>query len=311
MASPARESFLQRLEALSRALMEPAMRHVAPVAAPNDPGRLLRNGLAVTGFNLLEDFIKLRTKELLGHISATPLTFPQLPDKLRRAVTENAVEGLIYQTRLVRSSARASATSTQAGVAAASAAAETLIANSAADLASITGHPFTLSPLAFAQSGANVDSAEVANICKSLGVEGGWQAVEDLTTRLGATLPKPPASIFDDAMHLRHTAAHDATHDTPLNDLSTFVSQAMAIGCAFDMLTTRASYQLRTGDLSPLPITGNDPGFVSVDRHPALDYPARFSAAQVAAVATGDAVVTRSGGQIFAWYLTDLEAGRP
>lgn len=297
MPSPARQSFLDRLEAFARAVHEPSVRHTGPVSSPNDPARLLRNGLAVTGFNLLEDFVRLRTIELLNHVSRSALNFSQLPEKLQRAATENVVSALPLQIRLARQSGGYPAV-------------RSLIGATGEELASTRRHPYQLSPLSFAHGTSNVDPDQVAEICRGLGVAEGWPSIRDSTASIGISLPNP-ASSYRDASLRRHAAAHVAAHDTPQGDLKAYVPEALAIACAFDMLVSRAAFHLRTSDLAGLPVPSSSVGVTFVDDEPQLTHGARLSSAQAAAQASGDVLVYRRGGQPYGWHTSDLEAGRP
>ena len=266
------------------------------MSQPNDPNRLLRNGLAVTGFNLLEDFIKLRTAELLKEISGGSLAFTQLPDKLQRACTETVVKALRYQIGIVRK--RDSEQTARA-----------LIANTGSELASTAGGPLALSALAFGHGAANIDSEEVSSICSALGVEAGWQTIAELTTTVGFTIAQPSVT-YTEAMQRRHDAAHDAAHDTPLGDLRTYWPQALVIACAFDIVVTRSAYELRLGNLAALPVTASSVPVYLVEGEPALTLEARGNAALVSAEADGGAVIHRFSEQMRSWTLTDLEGQR-
>ena len=53
----------------------------------NEKVRMLRNGMSIIGFTILEDFIKRRIGEILKIIGTTGCTFNSLPEKLKEDVT--------------------------------------------------------------------------------------------------------------------------------------------------------------------------------------------------------------------------------
>ena len=99
--SVARATFLERLAAFKDAINVELLVSQAPSEVKhNQRARLMRNGLSVVGFAIVEDFVKARTAEVLTRIGNSPATFEQLPEKLRKASVLGVVKALRFQADL-------------------------------------------------------------------------------------------------------------------------------------------------------------------------------------------------------------------
>src|SRR3712207_3767774 len=97
MASPARGAFMQALTAFS------AVADTAAVRAADDAGDLLRRGLTVSGFNLLETFIAGRLGEIAAYLNGGTVQFVDLPDSLQRRAIRNTLEIATSRARRIGS----------------------------------------------------------------------------------------------------------------------------------------------------------------------------------------------------------------
>ena len=102
-SSPAQSSLIARLRLIYEAvghdlLIDKELTNVEH----NRRAQMLRSGLTVAAFTSVEDFIRVRTGELLVHISRTVVRFEQLPDGLRRAATTEAMRAAYEQAKLMR-----------------------------------------------------------------------------------------------------------------------------------------------------------------------------------------------------------------
>jgi hypothetical protein len=68
----------------------------------NARARVMRNGLAVICFSILEEFFRLRAKEVLSHIGRTGIPFENLPEELRRILTVKALSAAVFHVRLLK-----------------------------------------------------------------------------------------------------------------------------------------------------------------------------------------------------------------
>ena len=96
--SLARRNFLDRLAVFSRTLNSDYLRDKGVVLnSRNEKARILRNGISIIAFTILEDFIKERTGEILGGISTSTIAFNLLSPKIQQATTFNAMKSILQR----------------------------------------------------------------------------------------------------------------------------------------------------------------------------------------------------------------------
>ncbi|WP_271680585.1 hypothetical protein [Thermomonas mangrovi] len=234
--SRARQDFLQRFATFEQTLGEATVQDGALHETDrNAKARLLRNGLAVASFAFLEDFIRQRSGEVLANIAASGVPFSVLPDKVRSATTFGLLRSLESRMKFEPDDA----------------AKISFVQNHAGFVASTTTMPFQLSELSFGYKSSNISEDEVADILRAFRVQGPWQAVGFLASRVGlGSLVLMEA--FKNAAKRRHMAAHVAGATTPLNDLENYVREAKAIAFGFDVLLSAPALQIRRRDVSYL-----------------------------------------------------------
>jgi hypothetical protein len=309
----ARELLRQRLIGLDKALtagglQTPILTDTAGVEA----ARLLRNGLAVMAFATLEDFIRVRTVEVLARISGTLLPFTDLPKSLQRAGTVGTIEALAYRIRNTRPGEDIQAT----------------IQTASHEIASTAGSgTFSLPELSFGAQRSNLQESDVEAILSALGVGEPWTQITSVARRTGSG-SLPLRAAFKDAASERHTAAHQAGAAVEVTDLEAHIRNARAIALAFDVLGSRGARQLLEGDSQlgsgAAKIHANQLAFRFVEPsrnvwrdiredaqkarrlHPTMEDAVR--AAVGVARGTHDPVVCRGADGIPTdWYPTDLE----
>lgn len=237
MASPARKAFVQRLAAFRDASQhEVTLAQSLHNVSHNARARLFRNGLAVVGFAILEDFIRSRVAEVLSVIDGNAVRFDDLPEKLQSAATHGAVEALSLRARTMRRSAVD---------------ALPLIQDVGAALASTSQASFRISPLSLTWGGSNLTGKDISQTLGSLHVEGGWSAINDFAARAGLGIPALE-SVFSSLAQGRHNAAHNADADIAPPDLQDLPLEATAVAIAFDALASRACRILATSKTTSL-----------------------------------------------------------
>lgn len=200
----------------------------------NAKARVLRNGLAVVLFAILEDFIRQRTSEVLVAVGGAGIVFDRLPEKLRKAATVGFISTLGFRIKLQEDIDRLEFLQREAG-----------------RIASTAGSPFELSPFALAHSKSNLDAAEVKDSLAAFLVNDPWGSMTMLASRMNyGALPLEDA--FTQAAKRRHAAAHQAGAITLLPDLVSFVSQARAIAASYDCLISKCYRLIRMQDLGYL-----------------------------------------------------------
>lgn len=232
--SRARREFLGRLAAFGQTIVSEPLSVKPPIEqAHNDSARLLRNGIAVVAFAALEDFIRRRTVEALRSLSVPLLRFSDLPERLRRASTVDAIASLTFQARLRNARGEDPVA---------------YIQSVAGDVASTVTASFVLPELALGFSGSNLSVDDVSRILKSFNVDHPWDQIGQIAKRVGLGAPPSYKDAYISAVRLRNAAAHDGAFDAPLADLLTLERNALAIGIGFDALLSRAARLFRTAD---------------------------------------------------------------
>ena len=167
--SQARASFVTGLNALRASLSEPWIQDLTPAdVGHNERARLIRNGLAIMQFSLLEEFIRARTAELLGKLDTSRIAFASLPEKLQLAATRGAIRALDYQSRYKGASD-----------------AIAMIGSHAQGIASVLGpSTYKLSEMCFGRSKANLTEDDIRDVLSAVHVEKPWLALDQLSPRL-------------------------------------------------------------------------------------------------------------------------------
>jgi len=213
-----------RLRTLSTTLEIDAVTNKSLTDIPhNESAKMLRNGLAVVGFNALEDFVKTRTSEILSEIGKSGIKFSELPRKLQCATTFRAVKALGYQLTLKDNE--------QDRI--------IYIQEQALKISSTANTAYELFPHSFGYDIANIKDDTVSEILKSFLIEDAWKEMTIIGSKIGL-IALPLKEAFNNAAQRRHQAAHVAQTDTPQNDIKQFISEAFAIAISFDCFISKA-----------------------------------------------------------------------
>lgn len=238
----ARDDFIPRYHAFNASLSSDAIQAQGPhEIIHNQSAQLFRNGLAVVGFNSLEDFIKKRTSEALTSLSSFNIPFSHLPEKIRNACTTGTISSLKFQTDLRKSHQEKLSFIHDAA---------SKIASTSVDI------NYQLYEMAFGYDSSNISNTTVKNILSAFNVNDPWSQIDRLTSRLnigGRNL----SNSFSNAAIRRHKAAHTATADTPQLDLVDFIKDAVSIAISFDALITLAIDEIKLNGNNATGITAD------------------------------------------------------
>lgn len=225
----AKQSFIDRIGHLNNSLVVDTLNdHAAIDINHNNIAKILRNGLAVVGFVAIEDFIKKRTGEILKEIGTTSVSFDNLPEKLRYAVTVEVLKSL---SRIVKNEQNREAEIS-------------LIQSETLKIASTSNSSYDITEYAFGFKQSNLNCAEIKEILASFYVKDGWGNMSKLSSRIGLT-SLPLDNSFANAAIRRHKAAHAAHSNTPINDLIQYIPEAIGIAVSFDSLLTKTLFYIR------------------------------------------------------------------
>ncbi|GLV91812.1 hypothetical protein Slala04_32660 [Streptomyces lavendulae subsp. lavendulae] len=158
--------------------------------------------------------------------------FRELPEALQSAATMGAMKAVRMRAEMAKSSGQDPAL---------------LLQEAASHIASTAGGALQISRYSLAYSGSNVSSGEIAQIIAAFNVKDAWNEITRIASRCGAG-SMPLKDAYDQAMRLRHSAAHRPDANTQPRDLQSFCSQAIAIALGFDVIASRAARLVREGD---------------------------------------------------------------
>jgi hypothetical protein len=225
--SAARKAFCDRIGSVRGAIGNFNLRDLPAIpanAAHNDSVRIIRNGLAVQCFNILEDFIKARTAELLDGVSTSGLPFQYLPERFQWATTVDAVRAIDYQLKLRERADRI------------------LYAQDyTAKISSSKTGPLDLAETAFFHAASNIAGDHVREAMNAFAVSDPWKQCSALASRLGLS-GIPADAVFQSLAQRRHNAAHNASASVSELDLQQSLSDAAALAICFDILSSRAMF---------------------------------------------------------------------
>jgi hypothetical protein len=213
---------VRRLDALERLVNVPIAFTKAPDETEhNESARILRNGLAVMAFAILEDFARTRAAEQLL-VLQSKVTFNALPTKLQEFATVGVIDAVWHRKRYLPATQRVA-----------------FVQAHATHVSSTTVAAYSLSPLAALSSEANVGEDTLAGFLKGLGVEAPWDQIASLSARLGfGALDARQA--YKDLAQQRNQAAHEAGSNVEHSDLLSSIDAVFCIAATTDMLASTA-----------------------------------------------------------------------
>lgn len=211
----------------------------------NEVARILRRGLGISCFVIMEDFIKKRTSECLNNLSKSGIKFSDLP-------FEMAIASSIAATSILKSRSEEIAKKDKAE-------AVRLIQDEAKIISSSLGSKYKLSQLSLSPKGSNVNHTEVNSIMKSFGITDGWSVIGSICHKIGSTLPNPNET-YRNAAERRNRSAHTANFNYELSLLSQLPDEIRAICLSFDIALTTRCIQAKNNPNSELVSNNLDSG---------------------------------------------------
>lgn len=234
MLSASRDIFLERLRILSNALVDPLLIDLPPVNIDhNERARVLRNGLAIVSFNILEDFIKSRIAEVFANISNCGIPFNSLPSRIQDAALLHSLKGIHTVSNRKRKAAEDY---------------KLFIQQETEKIASTIGNPFTMSALGFGWEKSNLDYSDLESFVKAFQIVAANTSIQTLTSTIGCAILSPK-DFFQNAAERRHAAAHSPSAISSHSDLVGYAVTVKAFALAFDMLISAATRNIISRDI--------------------------------------------------------------
>ncbi len=190
--------------------------------------KALRNGIAIIGFSVLEHFIRRRTGELLLLFDKIRIPFQELPLGIKKIATRGAVTGVSARIRHETD-------------------AIDFIQTEASVIASSLNTTYQISKYSIGWESSNLRNSDINQIFNSFLIKDGWQAIDELSTRLNLSILSS-RDAFNTAAQRRNDAAHNIEAIVHPTHLESFVREAYVIAIGFDLLISSAFQKIYIQD---------------------------------------------------------------
>jgi RiboL-PSP-HEPN len=219
----ARDVFYERIGLLRELSNDSLLIDIFPPSAVhNMRATILRNGLVVSAFSLLESYLQDRIDENIAKMNTAQMGYAVLGEKLRRLLSLDAILGLGNRINFIDRSDR--------------------LTFAEANISKLTGNgasPIGYTGLGFSPKGSNISSDDLHNLLTAFEVQNPWQSLARIVSNMGATR----VNLQNDFINLirsRNKAAHETTTNTATADLRTHLDTALLVGMSIDILLTNA-----------------------------------------------------------------------
>lgn len=215
-----RAEFYDALQAMQRATTEPLLTDQLPLKSEhNTRARILRHGIAVSAFAMLERYIKNVFEHMMKELAQSSILYPDLPTKLKRFVVVDAVAGLNNGAYFIRDE--------QLKI--------EYIEGTLSTISLFKENPPTYTHLGFSPSGSNVGHEDVKKGFAAFGVQDPWGKLTALSSEVGSGY----LSLADEYKTLasaRNSSAHDPAGNIPTTTLQSNLMAVIVLGITIDLM---------------------------------------------------------------------------
>ncbi|MDQ0395783.1 hypothetical protein [Labrys monachus] len=209
---------------------EPLLQDRLPLTDPaNLSARVLRLGLAVTAFAMLEKYVGSVFDHLVEKdVGAAHLGFAALPDGIRDFIVVDSTIGMNNRLSFLRGAPDRINYVTQT--------LELVVKYKDA--------PPSYTALGFSPKGSNVGHDDIKQAFGTFGVKDPWSKMNSLAAAFGGAA----LSLQENYKNLagtRHKAAHDPVSSIPVADLQSNIRSAIVIGICCDVLAKNAGAAIK------------------------------------------------------------------
>lgn len=233
----AKQDLFIRLKYLESCLHLPAIidNGITP-SEHNGMANLLRKGLGIVAFNILEDYIKNRTIEALNYLPQTRVGFYNLTPELQEASTLGALTALLFRVKLEKKNGGDWKTTLQ---------------DESLKIHSTKNANYEISKYSFVSANSNINPDEISSILKAFGIDGGWAILKDVSDKIGGGIPDLIQS-YRNASERRHSAAHLPSFKYDYCWLSGITNEILAISASLDILLSARCRQIFSDSTKPI-----------------------------------------------------------
>jgi hypothetical protein len=233
----AKNELIERLKYIDTAADLPVLIDIGIAPSEhNSVANLLRKGLSIVSFNILEDFIKNKAYESLDNISSSGISFSNLPNELQEYSISGALASLNFQSQILKKDNQDY---------------KLTIQQETQKISSTFGSPFSLSKYSLLSSSSNVVAREVNDFLKAFGIPNGWHQLKNISDSIGGGIPDL-AQAFNLAAQRRHSSAHSASFVYGSSWLSNIKSEVIAICASIDIVISARCRQAHRNPLISL-----------------------------------------------------------
>lgn len=234
----AKSELIERLKYINEASALPPLidNSLDLTSEHNQIANLLRKGLSIVAFNILEDFIKKRTLEALDEIANSGMPFNNLPEALKEASITKALSSLQFQATLHKNDGQDH---------------RLLIQTETKKIASTLLPSFELSQYSFVSSSSNVTNAEISDLTKAFGISGGWTKLKNISDNIGGGV-LDLSQAYTLAAKRRNKSAHSAAFRYDSSWLQSLKNEILAIAASIDISLKSKCRQAVRNPLIPL-----------------------------------------------------------
>jgi len=226
----AKSELFTRLKYLDVAIKNPALIDDGIAISPhNGSANLLRKGLGIVAFNILEDFIKNKTQETLDNISSAGISFNNLSEKLQVASTWGALNALKFRVDMEKKNDGNW---------------QQLIQEESLKIHSTSNGTFELSKFSLLSSGSNVTPKELIDTISAFGISGGWNKLKNVSDSINGGILNLNES-YKNASKRRHKSAHTVNFSYEYSWLEGIKKEILSISASFDILLSARVRQVR------------------------------------------------------------------
>ena len=193
----------------------------------NLQAQLLRNGLVISIFCYLEDFIKNRVNECINELPSIYNHFSNIPTKeLKNRLTYSTLEGIAKRSATLKINSNETSL-------------YNFIQNETKHISSTLLQPFSTSSFAFGWSKENINSTDIKMIFQEFFIKDFWGKVNLLSSYINSTLISAE-NDFKNIMKSRHKAAHVANTVIASNTLFELAKSSFIIAFCCDYYISKS-----------------------------------------------------------------------
>ena len=215
-----RAEFYDALQAMLRATNDPLLTDQLAIASVhNISARILRHGVAVSAFAMLERYIKHVFGHMMIELSQSSILYNDLPDKLKRFIIVDALAGLNNTAFFIKDEKLKVA----------------YIEDNIATLSQYKENPPIYTNFGFSPTGSNVGHDDVKKGFAAFEVKDPWGKLTSLSSAVGSGYLSL-ADQYKTLSSARNSSAHDPAGNIPTTTLQSNLNAVIVLGITIDLL---------------------------------------------------------------------------